>query len=37
MMDASFVPFAIYEAPRDRLRAVLERPGSKARTERGQM
>jgi hypothetical protein len=37
MMDAAFAPFAIYEAPRDKLRAVLERPGSKARTERGQM
>jgi hypothetical protein len=37
LMNAGFVPTAIYEAPRAKLQAVLERPGSKARTERGQM
>lgn len=35
LMDGDFVPLAVYEADRERIRTELERPGSRARNERG--
>ncbi|WP_440779954.1 DUF6998 domain-containing protein [Pseudomonas syringae] len=35
LLDAEYDAFQIYEAPRDAVEALLTRPGSKARNERG--
>lgn len=35
LMDTSFEPIAIYEAPRTAIKRELTKPGSKARNERG--
>jgi hypothetical protein len=37
LLDEHYAATAIYEAPREKALAVLERPGSKARNERGAM
>lgn len=37
ILDQSYRPVVMYEAPRDRVTSVLQKPGSKSRTERGQM
>lgn len=37
LMDARFEPIGIWSANRATLKAALERPGSKARNERGQL
>jgi hypothetical protein len=37
ILDELYSPVVMHEAPRDKLLEVLTRPGSKSRTERGQM
>jgi len=37
LLDENYDAFAIYEAPRDKIVAALEAPGSRARNERNQL